>query len=107
MDRYSIDGVKVLPPLLVEYRFDPVLDIRHNLVSFEQGYSFEYHNMMKNTRDTTFNKDSNFYLTDQYNINDILSLKPLPRQYPETISTFLVFNQINHDPLSALSAPRS
>ena len=104
MDRYSIDGVKVLPPLLAEYRFDPVLDIRHNLVSFEQGYSFEYHNMMKNTRDTTFNKDSNFYLTDQYNINDILSLKPLPRQYPETISTFLVFNQINHDPLSALSA---
>lgn len=104
MDQHVIDGLTVLPPLLAEYRFDPTFEIKHNLVSFEQGYSFEYHNMFKNTRDVTFNKSSNFYLTDQYGYNDIVSIKPLPREYPEVIASYLVFNRIETDPLSALSA---
>ena len=104
MDQHVIDGITVLPPLLAEYRLDPVFEIKHNLVAFEQGYSFEYHNMLKNTRDVSFNKSSNFYLTDSYNYNDIVDMKELPRTYPETISSYLVFNRIDNDPLSALSA---
>tara|TARA_B110000495_G_scaffold94975_1_gene82063 strand:+ start:6292 stop:10356 length:4065 start_codon:yes stop_codon:yes gene_type:complete len=104
MITYDIDGITVMPPLLAEYRLDPTLDIKHKLVSFEQGYSHEYHNIFKNTLDFSFNKSSNFYLTDQNYYDDVIELLPLPEEYPTTISTFLAFNRLYSDPLSALTA---
>jgi hypothetical protein len=104
MQLNNIDGIITLPPLLAEYRLDPTVEITHNKIAYEQGYSYEYHTMLKNTRDYSLNKDSNFYLTDEYNLQNILSVKELPIVYPETISTFLAFNRLNNDPLSALSA---
>lgn len=104
MQLNNIDGIVTLPPLQVEYRLDPTVEITHNKIAYEQGYSYEYHTMLKNTRDYSFNKDSNFYLTDKHNIQNIISVKELPITYPETISTFLAFNRLTTDPMSALTA---
>ena len=104
MNSYDIDGITVLPPLLAEYTLDPVLDIKHDLVAFEQGYAYEYHNTFKNSRDYSFNKHSNFYLTDSVYYDDVVNIQPLPDEYPVSMSSFLAFNRIYTDPLSALTA---
>lgn len=104
MQSNTIDGIQVMPPLQLDYRLDPTIEVIHEPISFEQGISFKYHSGLNNTNDITFNKFTNFYLTDQHKISDIIRLKPLPDEYPETISTYLAFNRLNNDPLSGLSA---
>lgn len=103
MQSYNIDGINVLPPLLADYRLDPVLNIKHTCIPCEQGYTFEYHNFLKSVKDTTFNKNSNFYLTNQHGLDDIIHIDPLPDTYPIKHTSFLAFNRIYSDPLSSVS----
>lgn len=107
MNLYEINGVSVLPPLSAEYRLDPVLNINQELVATEQGYQFNYQNALQSTLDVSFNKHSNFYLTNQFTFSDVFNIDPLPQLYPEQIVTFLAFNRVDLDPLSALSAESS
>ena len=107
MQQHTIDGLIVMPPLELEYRLDPTVTLKHEEVTFEQGWSFKYHTALQNTRDLSFNKFSNFYLTDTYNVNDIIELQQLPGEFPEIISTFLGYNRLKIDPLSSLSASGS
>ena len=104
MQQHTIDGLIVMPPLELEYRLDPTVTLKHEEVTFEQGWSFKYHTALQSTRDLSFNKFSNFYLTDTYNVNDIIELQQLPGEFPEIISTFLGYNRLKIDPLSSLSA---
>ena len=104
MQLNTIDGIETMPPLELDYRLDPTIDVINEPISFEQGLSFKYHTALYNTNDTSFNKYTNFYLTDQYKISDVLELKPLPDVYPETITTYLSFNRLSTDPLSGLGA---
>jgi len=104
MQSYTIDGLVVMPPITFEYALDTTVNLLHQTLSFEQGISFEYHNALHSTNDTTFNKYSNFYLTDNYVNTDILEIEQLPHEYPYVNSTFLAFNRLDHDPLSALTA---
>jgi len=55
MQSYTIDGLVVIPPLTLNYSLDSTLDIKHDIVSFEQGFSFDYHNILNNSQSVTFN----------------------------------------------------
>ena len=104
MQTYTIDGILTLPPLRINYRLDPTVNVISELISFEQGFSFEYHSILSNTKDTSLNKNSNMFLSDRYQISDFIENDTLKEGYPFTISTFLCFNRLRTDPLSALSA---
>lgn len=103
MQLNTIDGIKTLPALQLDFRLDPTVSIDRETIAFEQGYTFNYHSILSNTQDYTFNKYSNFYLSDNYNVSDVVTLQPLVSEFPETISTFLMFNRLDFDPLSGLT----
>lgn len=104
MQSYTIDGLVVMPPLTLDYGLDDLTELNHQILSYEQGLSFDYTNILNNTNNTTFNKYSNFYLTDTYLNTDIINIQDIPESYPYTHSTFLSFNRLDSDPMSALTA---
>ena len=107
MEVHEIDGITVLPPLCAEYRLDPVVNIKQDFIATEQGYHFDYHHALEHTMDLSFNKDSNFYLTHQMSPEDVIEIAPLADFYPNFITTYLAFNRVDSDPLSALSGELS
>lgn len=104
MQSFSIDGIVVMPPLVAEYKLDPTIVTNKENLSFEQGYNFEYHNFLYNTRDTSINKSSTFILTDTTNVIDYFDIKPIPFQYPVNITTYLAYNTVDTDPFTGLTA---
>ena len=104
MQSFTIDGIVVMPPLEASYRLDPTIETLKNTISYEQGYSYIYHNFLEDTKAYSFNKSSNFYLSQQTNVQEFFNIIDIPFEYPSIISTFLAFNRLTTDPLSALSA---
>lgn len=104
MQSYTIDGIIIMPPIEADYRLDPTIVTEGNTIAYEQGYTYTYHNFLEDARDFSFNKSSNFYLTQNTNIFEFFNIIDIPYEYPRIASTFLAFNRINTDPLSALTA---
>lgn len=104
MQSYTIDGLVVMPPLTLEYSLDESMQLRHQILSFEQGFSFDYHNALYNANNVTFNRFSNFYLTDTYLNTEIFDIQDIPYDYPHVETSFLAFNRLDSDPMSALTA---
>jgi hypothetical protein len=104
MQSFTIDGIIVMPPLIADYKLDPTIVTNKEGLAFEQGYNFEYHNFLFNTRDVTINKFSSFTLTDTTNVIDYFDIKDIPFEYPINFTTYLAFNTIETDPFSGLSA---
>ncbi len=102
MEVNEINGITIVPPLCAEYRLDPVVEVNQDVIATEQGYHFDYYQGLKSSKDVTFNKDTNFYLTDLLTPLDIINIKPLSNFYPKIITTYLAFNRLNVDPLSGL-----
>lgn len=104
MQSFTIDGLVVMPPLKAQYRLDPTIETVSNNITYEQGYGFEYHEYLKQVKDVRFNKSSSFTLTKESNVNDYFVLKDIPFEYPIYLTTYIAFNQIQVDTLSALTA---
>lgn len=104
MQSFTIDGIIVMPPLIAEYKLDPTIITQKENLSFEQGYNFEYHNFLYNTRDTSINKYSQFTLTDETNVVDYFDIRDIPFEYPVNHTTYLSYNTVDTDPFSGLSA---
>lgn len=104
MQSFTIDGIVVMPALEAEYRLDPTIKTLRNTITYEQGYSYSYHNFLQDVRDYSFNKSSNFYLTQPTNTVEFFEIQPIPFTYPSIDTTFLAFHRLTSDPLSALTA---
>jgi len=104
MQSFTIDGIVVMPPLVAEYRLDPTIESISELITYEQGHSFEYFNFLKDVNDLSINKSSVFFLSKPNRLTDYFNIKDIPFEYPINLTSFMAFNSLTADPMSGLSA---
>tara|TARA_R100000808_G_C2155553_1_gene168619 strand:- start:5916 stop:9506 length:3591 start_codon:yes stop_codon:yes gene_type:complete len=76
-------------PVSGAYLLDEDVNIKHVDEYTDDGLTLSLTNALSDLQDTTFNKDTNFYLSDEKTIENILDIQPTQVNYPIYRQTWL------------------